>query len=376
MASNPIVPQPVSADDPTWDLQQRNVEEQIENAIFHPTLGDGATHVESFRDDIDIQAHMLSADHGKYGLDTHTYRFSVTAQRQFWRWHFENEERIRQARLAEHERKTDEFNRKIAERKAGIAEAQPAIRIVSGPKVTDRGLMVRVEALVGRGPGPLEHYAIVHRRPAQASAWDGGWSQWMKDRRPHQMPFQETLVLDVNGEHEISVLGSNAHGRVEAVPIVVSAQQAEVAQPQVHEVQKPQPQVEDTQEATAATEATPSKEHRTRCTWALTWTFPGIAPARNWGSFANTGDLTAVFLTNPTILRVQLKHGTPSEDFPDRVVVERPVPGGRLEFRDPGDMQTFGLGNARDYRLSSGLAADVIAAGVEDSELILIWDKQ
>ena len=40
-------------------------------------------------------------------------------------------------------------------------------------------------------------------------------------------------------------------------------------------------------------------------------------------------------------------------------------------FANPGEMATYGLGNARDYSLVSGIAANVIASGVSDTEIIL-----
>ena len=340
-------------------------------------------HVERFKDDADIQKYMLTPeDHGGkaiYGLNTHKYDFSEVATQQFWEWHFRNEREAAKQAMDEHEAKTKEFNRLIAERKLAIAEAQPAIRIVKGPFKTSRGIMVRVEAMVGNGPGPLDHYAIMHRRPEQASAPEGGWSQWMKSRRPWNLPFQETVILDGNGDHEVAVVGSNAHGRSVSETLLVRAQDAgqqDFGPQKVYIIPEEKPTEQPKQEPVKneAPEIGPhKKEHRTNCAWVLTWDFPGIAPSRNQGSFDNPGDLTAAFLIKPTTLRIQLKHGTPSEDFPSKVVIERPVRDGLLVFQNPGDMQTFGLGNARDYELTYGISANVIASGVNDTEMALIW---
>lgn len=221
--AQPVIPQPVSKDDPYWDLQQRNVEQQIENALFRPTLGDGKTLVESFHDDADIEKHMLPADHGRYGLDTHTYRFSVAAQRQFWQWHFANEERIRQARLDEHERKTREFNQKIQARRDELDASKPSIALIRTAVVrkNDGRAIVRIS----KGAGDAcQSFAIVHRvAGTKDQGPNGNWSQWGPGNiRPHKLPYEETVcLLNPAQKHEIAVIGSNRNGRVESDPVTV-----------------------------------------------------------------------------------------------------------------------------------------------------------
>ena len=384
--TKPVIPQPVREGEDGWDLQQRNVEERIEAAIYRPTLGEGATLVESFHDDADVEKHMLPASHGYYGLDTHTYTFSVAAQRQFWEWHFRNEERIRQERLAEHERKTQEFNRKINERKAKIERAKPAIEVVGEPKMRRDDFGVQVRATIGTGPGPLEYYYFAYRPVSMRGQPDHTWSKWGTDFKAHNMPKAELVcMLRPGTAYDIAVYGGSRHGGVYSSPVTVSYTEP-VAQQQQQQIEpEPAPALgaitrpEDKPAPTIDAKPLPSHEHRLSGTWGNAWgRFPGIAPGRNYGTIVDAaftlpdgspGEVTALFLTDSVTLRVTLAHGTSSDQFPDSVGVDTDEYAN--VFDTPGEMQSFGLGVARDYKLASGGAGRIMVS--KTSAFQLLW---
>ena len=378
--TSPKFPKPVAEGEDGWDLQQRNVEERIEAAIVHPMLGDeGATRVESFRDDADVAAHMLPPEHGYYGLDTHTYRFTVVAQRQFWQWHFRNEERIRQERLAEHDRKTAEFNRKINDRRARVEAAKPKIEIVGEPTMRRNDFGVKVRATAGAGPGPLRYYYFAFRPVELRGQPDHTWTKWRTDFGSHKMPKTEVIyTLEPHRAYDIAVYGGSSHGGVYSDPVTVSMKPGTAREPTPAPVPEPEAREPQKQQlADPVPEPDPVNPERSVVgTWGLAWgKFPGIAPGRHYGEFEEDGSIklrdgspglvTAFFLTDPRTLRVTLAHGTPAEQFPFEVDVLTPA-GGEVRvcsFGAPGRAQTFGLGEARDYSLLTG-ETGILAPGV------------
>ena len=376
---NPVFPQPVAEGEDGWDLQQRDVQERIEAALVRPELGDGATLVGTFQDDADIAAHMLPPEHGYYGLDTHTYRFSVAAQRQFWDWHFRNEERIRQERLAEHERKTAEFNRKINERRAAIEAAKPAIELAGQPTMRRHDFGVVVRATVGAGPGPLDYYYFAYRPVEMRGQPDHTWTKWRVDFLAHNMPKEEVIyTLDPNREYDIAVYGGSRHGGVYSDPVTVSMQGGVGTAPEAPAAPESAPQQQAAEEAPPKPPEAPEiRGHRMGGVWGNAWDrFPGIAPGRHYGTIQDdafrlpNGQMavvTALFLTDSRTLRVTLTPGTPADQFPPRIQVET---GGHVNVFDlPGPAQTFGLGEARDYTLAFGSPGH-IRVGVR-SEFVL-----
>lgn len=380
---NPVFPKPVAEDEDGWDLQQRNVEEQIENALVRPTLGDGENRVETFKDDADIEKHMLSADHGKYGLDTHTYRFSVTAQRQFWRWHFQNEERIRQERLAEHERKTAEFNRRINTRRATVDAAKPAVELVDDPVDMGDKWGQRVRMQIGSGPGPLNYWWLGYRPAHNRHMGIEGYSKWREDRSAHQLPHVWAVTgLHKGVEYDFAVIGGCSHGSVASDHVSASFEQGAQQEQETTKPPAPQQQAQPESEPELSLEPKPEPKpevigHRLSGTWGLAWgRFPGIAPGRNYGKIKDdlfqipngqTAQVTAFFLTDMHTLRVTLTPDTPADQFPVRVHVES---NGHVNvFGSPGDAQTFGLGEARDYRLESG-SPGYISSGVQSGFIL------
>ncbi|MCY4470787.1 MAG: hypothetical protein OXC08_18895 [Thiotrichales bacterium] len=113
-------------------------------------------------------------------------------------------------------------------------------------------------------------------------------------------------------------------------------------------------------------------------TWGLAFgQFPGVAPARNYGMMGprnlvlptgEASEVTALFLMQPDILRLQLAHGTLAERFPTGVRVRHP--DGNALFASPGARQTFSLGEARDYRRVEGTSEHIAVGARTDIELL------
>ena len=329
--------------------------------------------VERFTNDADIKDHMLPASHGRYGLDTHTYDFSDIAKQQFQEWHFRKDREWKQAARDEHEARIAEFNRVIAERKLALLEARPTIEVVSDPKMRRRDFGVRVKCRVGNGPGPIEYYYVAFRPVELRGRPEHTWTKWRTDFRAYSMP-KTVLVYTLNPgkQYDIVVYGGSKHGGVysESVTVAFGAALAEHAPVPVQEAAE-----EKVEPPVVAPE--PSHQHMFGGVWGNAWNqFPGIAPGRRYGSIGNAsfklpngepGLVTALFHTNYRTLRLTLDHGTPSDQFPDEIRI-----GSDLVFDDPGGLQKFGLGYARDYELESG-SPDRIRVG-DSSTFTLVWD--
>ena len=336
----------------------------------------GKTHVAAFIDEADIQAHMLTPeDHGGkaiYGLNTHRYDFSPEAERQFWDWHFRREAEQHEQALAEYQAKQDDLNRLIMERRLALHAARPEIEICAGPKTYDAETgMVRVRCTAGDGPGPIRYYWVGFRETWRRGEANGGWSKWRTDFRPWNLPYETTLQLDPSKEYDVAVIGGYRYGRVESIPVRVTfvpESKMETGTAQETIVQDPpgDPNVP------------PAHAHTFSGVWGHAWNqFPGIAPGRKYGSISgaafslpngNPGLVTAVFRHRPGKLRLTLAKGTPADQFPDEIRVS-----GGIVFDDPGPVQKFGLGDARDYEIETGLP-DKIKVG-ETSTLVLEWDE-
>ena len=189
---------------------------------------DERIYVERFASDAEIQGYMLTPeDHGGknvYGLNTHRFRFSDEATAQFWDWHKRNEEASNKAALEEHERKTREFNRRAAERKAELEADKPSIVVIRKAMMSETDGRVLVEIRSGAGSA-CERFNIVHRKAGSRLLGPyGNWSQWGSGNiRRYRLPFGDTVcMLDPRHDHEIAVIGSNNYGRIESDPVTVS----------------------------------------------------------------------------------------------------------------------------------------------------------
>ena len=337
------------------------------------------TFVERFQGDADIQRHMLTPeDHGGkaiYGLNTHKYDFSEVAEQQFWEWHFRNEREANQAALDEHEAKTAEFNRLIAERKVAILGAKPAVELVGEPMEMGYGKWVhRVRMLIGAGPGPLDYWWLGFRKASNRHMGIEGYSKWRTDKRAHNLPHEWAVTHLERGEtYDFAVIGGNRHGRVASDPVSAAYEaQPEPAAPEP--ATAPEPASERVE--VPAMKPDLAHEHRFSGTWGNAWhKFPGIAPGRNYGAIADAaftlpngdpGLVTAIFHTDSRTLRLTLDHGTDSDQFPDEVWVDE-----EALFAAPGGMQKFGLGHARDYSLKSGSSSRIRVGG--RGAFVLAW---
>lgn len=126
-------------------------------------------------------------------------------------------------------RNRDSFNAMVKERQILLERARPVIELVGKPfLIPGRGGAVQVRASAGSGPGPIDSYYLVHRAASKAMEIHGGWSQWGADISVYRLPFADTISrLDPAQDHEISVIGRNKYGRVEAIPKRVTFQPVE-----------------------------------------------------------------------------------------------------------------------------------------------------
>ena len=338
--------------------------------------------VSRFEDEDDIKAHMLRPEHhgGRaiYGLNTHDFVFSPEAERQFWEWHHRTEIQQRRERLRLYQAKHDAFNALIQERRLAVLRARPDVEIVAGPTLRDKtDGAVRVRVTAGKhGTHPLRHLFIGVRENWRAGEPDGGWTKWRTDFRPYQLPYEQTVFgLDPAKDYDIAVIGSNRYARVESLPLRVN-------------FTVPRPTSAVPQVAGDPDDGSPPPKlvRRTLAvTWGKAWgRYLGAAPGRECGNLQGAGlllpveedprEVTALFLLGSEVLRLQLDHGTPAWRFPDRVLVS--YAGRETVFEAPGGRQTFGLGEARDYRrnTASNAAANTIAQGWT-SEVILEWPR-
>ena len=212
-------------------------------------------------------------------------------------------------------------------------------------------------------------------RPGELRGQPGHtWSKWRTDFRPHNMPKDELIyTLDPNREYDIAVYGWSPHGGVHSDPVTVAMQGGTAREP-TPPPQRPEPTsapsadpgIEDLIESGGLVDAQSAPHHRFAGTWGNAWgKFPGIAPGRNYGTLEDAtfafpdgspGLVTALFATDPATLRLTLAPGTAAEQFPDWIVVNQ-----EHLFAEPGRRQTFGLGEARDYRRVSrtGSTSDI-----------------
>ena len=215
---------------------------------------------------------------------------------------------------------------------AALENSRPSIKLL---QVWDEHIAAMVEVSENEnGHGVCTSY-WVGKRPV-------GSSKWVKcgaDISPNDLPgYQSVAGLYPDQSNEITLIGESPYGAIEAVPVVASFGAAKgdgggQEGPEVSNESQQEQVVEDAKDSTEK-DVIANVKHRTLCSWILAWDkFPGVAPSRGWGTFDNPGNMTAVFLTDPQTLRLQLEHETPSESFPERVIIERPVRDGRLEFR-------------------------------------------
>lgn len=164
--------------------------------------------------------------------------------------------------LEKYTREKNEFNRKIQERKAALLKARPVVELldygVTQHKDGAQG-WARIRVSVGNGPGPIDEYYVVHRAAHKAMEFAGGWSKWMVDRKPRHLPFVEMVrLLDPGQDHELSAIGGNKYGRVEAIPVRVSFKQPK-AGPAEQKTDQPVEVPEQQQAAPEDNAATPRR---------------------------------------------------------------------------------------------------------------------